>query len=50
MAVGTAHIAFRVVQESLTNALRHAPGAAVRVLVDGSGTGLVVRVENRPRS
>ena len=46
VAVGTAHIAFRVVQESLTNALRHAPGAAVRVLVDGSGTGLVVRVEN----
>jgi signal transduction histidine kinase len=46
VAVGTAHIAFRVVQESLTNALRHAPGAAVRVLVDGSGPGLVVRVEN----
>ena len=46
VAAATAHIAFRVVQESLTNALRHAPGAAVRVLVDGSGTGLVVRVEN----
>ena len=47
-----AHIAFRVVQESLTNALRHAPGAAVRVLVSGStgrgsnGRSLTVRVEN----
>jgi signal transduction histidine kinase len=48
VAAGTAHIAFRVVQESLTNALRHAPGAAVRVLVDGSRTGLTVRVENDP--
>ena len=46
VAVGTAHIAFRVVQESLTNALRHAPGAAVRVLVDGSGRALTVRVES----
>jgi signal transduction histidine kinase len=50
VAVGTAHIAFRVVQESLTNALRHAPGAAVRVLVDGSGRALTVRVENDPSS
>jgi signal transduction histidine kinase len=46
VAAGTAHVAFRVVQESLTNALRHAPGAAVRVLVNGSGTALTVRVEN----
>ncbi len=46
VAAGTAHIAFRVVQESLTNALRYAPGAAVRVLVNGSGTALTVRVEN----
>jgi len=45
-AARTAHIAFRVVQESLTNALRHAPGAAVRVLVNGSGRGLTLRVEN----
>src|ERR1700761_9609182 len=46
VAADTAHIAFRVVQESLTNALRHAPGATVRVLVDGSAGGLTVRVEN----
>jgi signal transduction histidine kinase len=43
-----AHLAFRVVQESLTNALRYAPGADVRILisVDGAGQGLAVRVEN----
>ena len=33
-------------RESLTNALRYAPGAAVRVLVSGSGRDLTVRVEN----
>jgi signal transduction histidine kinase len=45
-----AHAALRVVQESLTNALRHAPGAEVRVLVRGSpgGRSLTVRVENGP--
>jgi signal transduction histidine kinase len=48
VAASTAHIAFRIVQESLTNALRYAPGAAVRVLVDGSGRGLTVSVENEP--
>jgi signal transduction histidine kinase len=48
VAVPTAHVAFRVVQESLTNALRYAPGAPVRVLVSGSGRGLTVGVENDP--
>jgi signal transduction histidine kinase len=46
VAAPVAHIAFRVVQESLTNALRHAPGAAVRVRVNGTGRDLTVRVEN----
>jgi signal transduction histidine kinase len=43
-----AHLAFRVVQESLTNALRYAPGAEVRIVisVDESERGLTVRVEN----
>jgi signal transduction histidine kinase len=43
-----AHLAFRVVQESLTNALRYAPGADVRIVirVDEAGRGLAVRVEN----
>lgn len=43
-----AHVAFRVVQESLTNALRHAPGSAVRVLLRPSAAALTVRVENAP--
>ncbi|WP_239341153.1 sensor histidine kinase [Frankia sp. CiP3] len=46
VAAPTAHIAFRIVQESLTNALRYAPGAAVWVLVSRSGRGLTVSVEN----
>ncbi|WP_375425430.1 sensor histidine kinase [uncultured Friedmanniella sp.] len=43
-----AHLAFRVVQESLTNALRYAPGADVRIVisVDDCDRGLAVRVEN----
>lgn len=46
VAAAGAHAAVRVVQESLTNALRHAPGAEVRVLVRGRDRGLTVRVEN----
>ncbi len=59
-----AHLAFRVVQESLTNALRYAPGAAVRIVIaadltddlrddlpdDLAGRDLRVRVENDPGS
>ena len=41
-----AHVAFRVVQESLTNALRHSPGSAVRVLLQPGTAGLTVQVEN----
>jgi signal transduction histidine kinase len=43
-----AHLAFRIVQESLTNALRYAPGADVRIVirVDDAARGLEVRVEN----
>ena len=39
--------AYRVVQEGLTNARKHAPGALVTVIVAGSaGAGLTVDVEN----
>jgi signal transduction histidine kinase len=38
--------AFRIVQESLTNARRHAPGAPVRVEVSFEPGGLAVAVEN----
>jgi signal transduction histidine kinase len=40
--------AYRIVQEGLTNARKHAPGAAVEVdVVVSDGEGLVVRVASR---
>jgi signal transduction histidine kinase len=38
--------AYRIVQEALANAARHAPGAAVRVAVTHDGGTIGVRVEN----
>jgi signal transduction histidine kinase len=40
--------AYRIVQEALTNAGKHAPAAAVRVTVERPGDRLVVRVVNGP--
>jgi len=40
--------AYRVVQESLTNALKHAPGAPVDVVIAGTGGQLEVSVSNGP--
>src|SRR3954447_25187838 len=40
--------AYRIVQEALTNAGKHAPGAAVRVSVERAADRLVVRVVNGP--
>ncbi len=40
--------AYRVVQESLTNAARHAAGAPVRVAVGCTGDVLDVRIDNDP--
>jgi signal transduction histidine kinase len=42
--------AYRVLQESLSNALRHAPGAAVRVHLAHQEDRLELRVENDPPS
>ncbi|MCS7478403.1 sensor histidine kinase [Umezawaea endophytica] len=42
--------AYRVVQESLTNAAKHAPGAPVEVRVRRTSTTLVVSVVNGPSS
>ncbi|WP_052226768.1 sensor histidine kinase [Microbacterium mangrovi] len=43
-AVGIA--AFRIVQEALSNAMRHAPGAAVDVVVAVDATAVRIRVHN----
>jgi signal transduction histidine kinase len=41
--------AYRIVQETLTNARKHAPGAEVRVALTGApGLGLTVEVANGP--
>jgi signal transduction histidine kinase len=45
--VGVGRHAYRIVQEALTNARKHAPGAPVRVAVSGcADEGLVVEVGN----
>jgi signal transduction histidine kinase len=45
---GIGRHAYRIVQEGLTNARKHAPGAAVRVAVTGSrGADLTVELRNR---
>ena len=43
-----ARAAYRVVQEALTNAARHPPGAAVDVQVDRERAKIVVTVSNGP--
>jgi signal transduction histidine kinase len=50
LALDLSEVAYRVAQEGLTNALKHAPGAPVQVAVDaGNGEGdVVITVENGP--
>jgi signal transduction histidine kinase len=45
---GIGRAAYRIVQEALTNAGKHAPGADTRVTVERDGRRLVVRVVNGP--
>lgn len=49
LPTATQACAFRVVQEGLTNALRHAPGGTVRVRLDGTGDGLGIEVRTSGR-
>ncbi|MEU4739848.1 histidine kinase [Actinosynnema sp. NPDC023658] len=42
------HAAYRIAQEGLTNANKHAPGASVRVTVKYEPDALVVEVRNNP--
>jgi signal transduction histidine kinase len=45
---GAGRNAYRIVREGLTNARKHAPGAAVEVTVEGAeGIGLTIEVRNR---
>ncbi|RJK94895.1 sensor histidine kinase [Vallicoccus soli] len=49
LPLATGRNAYRIVQEALTNARKHAPGAAVDLVVAGApGEGLRVRVSNPP--
>jgi signal transduction histidine kinase len=43
-----ADTAYRLVQESITNAMKHAPGSAIVVAVEGRPTGIELRVVNGP--
>jgi signal transduction histidine kinase len=45
---GVGVCAYRIVQESLSNASRHAPGASVTVSVDRGAGAVLLRVENGP--
>jgi signal transduction histidine kinase len=45
---GVALCAYRIVQESLSNASQHAPGAAVTVSVDHDASAVLLRVVNGP--
>ncbi|MEU7901731.1 histidine kinase [Actinoplanes sp. NPDC049118] len=47
LPAGAGRTAYRIVQEGLTNARKHAPGTAVRVTVEGAaGAGLTIDVRN----
>ena len=47
---GVALCAYRIVQESLSNASQHAPGAAITVSVDHDAGAVLLRVANGPGS
>ena len=43
-----AETVYRVVQEAVTNAMKHAPGAPIDIVVLGHGDDVEVRVGNEP--
>jgi signal transduction histidine kinase len=47
LPAGTGRAAYRIVQEGLTNARKHAPGTTVQVSVaGGAGAGLTIDIRN----
>lgn len=46
LPAGTDHAAYRIVQESLTNAAKHAPGSVVVVDIRGTDDRLELRIDN----
>lgn len=46
LPLGVQVTAFRITQEALSNAVRHAPGAAIEVLLDSPQDSLTIRVHN----
>ncbi len=48
LSAGASLAAYRIVQESLTNARRHAPGAPVRVSLNFNARQLALAIENGP--
>jgi signal transduction histidine kinase len=50
LPAATSHLAYRVVQEGVTNALRHAAGAAISVTVHGERDAVCVEVVNAAAS
>jgi signal transduction histidine kinase len=48
LAPGASQAAYRVIQEALTNAMRHAPGAGVDVTINEAADGVAIRIENGP--
>ena len=48
LPIGVELSTYRIVQEALTNVLKHAPGSPVRVRLDRQGSDLTIEVRNGP--
>lgn len=48
LGIVRSHIAYRVIQEALNNARKHAAGAAVTIMIEDDDGSVLMRVENGP--